>query len=160
MRPPRKILEYHYITKCKTMQEIGNIYGVSRQCVLQWIDYYGLPRRKNNRNKSIVTKSQFKKYIDSGYSIHKISTIINTDQSILWGLLYDYDLYDYYIETPFSERWVKDITKEELQQLYDNNNVNELMKKMNCHNQEKFYEILNKYDIKRKYNTKIKPPIN
>jgi len=152
MRPSRKILKYHYVTKHKTLEEIGNIYGVSKQCVLKWIDYYGLPRRKTSRNKSIISKSQFKKYIDAGYSIHKISTIINVDQGTLWGLLSDYGLKNYYIRTPFKDRKLN-ITKKELQQIYDNHSVKDTMKLINCNSNSYIYEILDRYGIKRKRGT-------
>lgn len=152
MRPPRKTLEQYYITEHKSLQEIGDIYGVSRQCVFKWIDYYGLPRRKINRNKSIISKSQFKKYIDAGYSIRKISIIIKVNQGILWGLLSDYDLKNYYLSTPFKERKLN-LTKKDLQQIYNNHSVKDAMKQINCNSLSYFYEILNRYGIKRKYNT-------
>ena len=153
MRPPRKILEQYYITEHKSLQEIGNICGVSKQCVFQWVDYYGLPRRRTRRNTSKISKAQLKDYIDSGYSIHKIAIITKMTDMMLWGLLYDYDLYDYYMNIPFSERWTKDLTEEELQRIYNSCKVEDVMKKLNCKNKEKFYEILTKYNIKRKYNT-------
>jgi len=44
--PGKKILSDLYYVEDKSLQKIGNIYGVSRERVRQWMERWSLPRNK------------------------------------------------------------------------------------------------------------------
>lgn len=68
----KKQLEQLYYKEGKTLQQIGNIYGVTRERVRQIMERFGLPRYKSYRNFVGGSKSRFKtideyfRYIKSG----------------------------------------------------------------------------------------------
>ena len=47
--PGKEILSNLYYVEDKTLQEIGNIYGVSRERVRQWMEGWGLSRDRRGR---------------------------------------------------------------------------------------------------------------
>jgi len=57
--PGKKILDHLYNVENKSLQQIGDIYGVSRERVRQWMEKWNLPRRKSG-NKDILDSSAIK----------------------------------------------------------------------------------------------------
>lgn len=77
-RPPRRVLEDLYKNKHMTLQEIGTIYGVSRQRVHQWIDTYGIQRIHSQyedrvRSNPKISKKTLTEYISKGFKISSIA---------------------------------------------------------------------------------------
>lgn len=77
-RPPRSVLEDLYKNKHMTLTEIGDIYGVSRQRVHQWIDTYGIERIHSQYEDRVwsnpkISKKTLKEYISKGYKISSIA---------------------------------------------------------------------------------------
>ena len=80
-RPPRDVLENLYKNKHMTLQEIADIYGVSRQRVHQWIDTYGITRihtqyKDRLKDAPKVSREILTGLITKGYKISGIAVRI------------------------------------------------------------------------------------
>jgi len=58
-RPGKEVLNWLYWERRFSLELIGKIYGVSREAVRQWLNYYGIPIR--DRIEAIRTRGKRKR---------------------------------------------------------------------------------------------------
>lgn len=102
-RPPRSVLEDLYANKHMTLQEIGTIYGVSRQRVHQWIDTYGIKRIHSQYADRVkadpkVSKETLMDLIQRGYKISGIATQVGLGPNGVKILMDQFGLTSFYEE--------------------------------------------------------------
>ena len=86
--PGEKRLNYLYNVQRKTLQQIADLYGVTRERVRQWMEKCGMHRRHSG-TKSILNKSSVdicRKYIE-GESVAKLAKEYKVDRTVLYKFL-------------------------------------------------------------------------
>lgn len=154
-RPPRRVLEELYKNKHKTLKEIGEIYGVSRQRVHQWIDTYGITRIHTQYEKRLldnpkVSNKELRDLILKGYKISGIAVRIGLGPNGVKSLIQHYGLDSLYEQTQkLVEEANFDInmipSREVIEELYNQDiSIRKILKRLGC-SQEVFYKWLAYY---------------
>lgn len=100
-RPPRDVLEDLYKNQHKTLQEIADLYGVSRQRVHQWIDTYGIKRihsqyKDRLKDAPKVSREILTDLIMQGYRIYGIAVRVGLGPNGVKILMEHYGLNSLY----------------------------------------------------------------
>ena len=88
LNPGKKILDRLYNIQKKTLQQIADIYGVSRERVRQWMEKFHLSRRRRGR-KNVLDKSNIKicdEYI-RGVPVVKLAKKYRADEVTVYKFL-------------------------------------------------------------------------
>ena len=154
-RPAKEVLEDLYENKFMTLQQIGDKYGVSRQRVLQWLNYYEI-ERVHNRNfdralkNTKIKKSELTKLVKEGLSTKQISKQVGERKDIIEALLAKYDLTETYNQIHSVHfKYKRMPSKAKLEKLYNSKKpVHQILKELGCA-QNTFYKWLDYYGIER-----------
>ena len=156
-RPSRKILEDLYVNKCMNLREIGEIYGVSRQRVHQWIDTYGIQRIHSQVHNKLnrltpISKEELIYLIDTGNKVCTISRKTNNSPTAVKYLIKHYNLTDRYEQAQKRIRFKFENLpdKETLVNLYASDiSVRKILDILNC-SEGTFYKWIDFYEIERR----------
>jgi transposase len=154
-RPAKEVLVDLYANKFMTLQQIGDKYGVSRQRVLQWLNYYEI-ERVHNRNfdralkNTKLKKSELTKLVKEGLSTKQISKQVGERKDIIEALLAKYDLTETYNQIHSVHfKYKRMPSKAKLEKLYNSKKpVHQILKELGCA-QNTFYKWLDYYGIER-----------
>lgn len=92
--PGEKTLDRLYNVKDKTLQQIADIYGVTRECVRQWMEECDLARRKRGRKSSFdesILKEAYQAYL-AGVTETKLLKRYHISPGTLYKLIHKKDL--------------------------------------------------------------------
>lgn len=159
-RPPRRVLEDLYKNKHKTLQEIGAIYGVSRQRVHQWIDTYGIERIHSQyedrvRSNPKISKKTLKEYISKGFKISSIAVKTKLGVKGTQILMEKYGLNALYEEVQNSGKKPNSCfnsmpSRETIEELYNQDiSIRKILDKLGV-SQKTFYKWLDYYGFERR----------
>ena len=156
-RPSKETLEDLYKNKCMNLREIGDIYGVSRQRVQQWIDTYNIERIHNQyKNKSkkypALSKEDLINLIDKGNKITAMSRKTGVTPNVIKYLIEHYCLKERYTQIQERINFIfEDMPdREVIEKLYSSDiSVRRILKTLNC-SQDTFYKWLKFYGIERR----------
>lgn len=156
-RPSKEVLEDLYRDKCMNLREIGDVYGVSRQRVQQWIDTYEIERIHSQINNKLekcppISKQALISLIDTGNKITTISKKTGISRTVIKRLINRYQLEDRYKEMQKRINFKFDDMpdKKTIEKLYfDDISVRKIFETLNC-SEGTFYKWVDFYGIKRR----------
>lgn len=156
-RPSKEVLEDLYRDKCMNLREIGDVYGVSRQRVQQWIDTYEIERIHSQINNKLekcppISKQALISLIDTGNKITTISKKTGISRTVIKRLINRYQLEDRYKEMQkrINFKFEDMPDKKTIEKLYfDDISVRKILETLNC-SEGTFYKWVDFYGIKRR----------